>query len=81
MAVREKSTATEQAIREKLITAGVKNLKEFGYPAVTPENILTDYVYRSFFKSMLKDNRGKAGVAVDTVIDKLLAEIAEAKEP
>lgn len=74
------STKQIAAVREKLIAAGVKNLKEFGYPAVTPENILTDYIYRAFFKSMLKENRGVAGEAVDSVIDKLLAEIAEAKE-
>ena len=45
-----------QQIVNKIITNGVKNLKEFGYPAVTKENILTDEVYSMFFKNMLKDN-------------------------
>ena len=44
--------------REHLIAAGVRNLKEFGYPAVTTENIMTDQVYRRFFKAMLEGNLG-----------------------
>lgn len=43
-------------IREKVIAAGVKNLKEFGYPDVNEHNILTDEVYSQFFESMLRDN-------------------------
>lgn len=43
-------------IREKLIAAGVRNLKEFGYPDVTPENILTDFIYSRFFDSMLEEH-------------------------
>lgn len=61
-------------IRKKLIDAGVRNLKEFGYPGVTAENILPDPVYAGFFESMLLDNKGKAGSDVDKVIDQLLSE-------
>lgn len=43
-------------ILERLIAAGVKNLKEFGYPHVTAENILTDDVYRAFFVNMVRDS-------------------------
>jgi hypothetical protein len=59
-------------MKDKLITAGVKNLKEFGYPYCTKDNILTDMVYKEFFKSMLKDNIGKAGKKVDDSINDLI---------
>ena len=45
-------------VRAHLISAGVRNLKEFGYPDVTTENILTDMIYASFFRRMLEDNLG-----------------------
>lgn len=63
-------------VRQKLIAAGVKNLKAFGYPEVTADNILTDSIYKAFFASMLKDNLGKAGASVDAVIEGLLTEAA-----
>lgn len=44
--------------REKIIKAGVANLKEFGYPSVSAENILTDHIYSQFFRSMLEGNLG-----------------------
>ena len=66
---------TNEQIREHLLKAGVKNLKEFGYPEVTTETILTDEVYKEFFKSMLEDNKGN-GKQVDEVIDQLLLEVA-----
>jgi hypothetical protein len=46
-------------IKNKIIENGVKNLEEFGYKSVTTENILTDEVYKMFFKSMLMDNLGQ----------------------
>lgn len=64
-------------VRAKLIAAGVRNLKEFGYPSVTAENILTDSVFSQLFKSMLKDNLGKG---YDAEIGGLLAEIISEKE-
>lgn len=62
-------------IREHLLAAGVKNLREFGYPNCTAKNILTDAIYRTFFASMLRDNKGQSAAA-DPEIDKLLAELA-----
>jgi hypothetical protein len=59
-------------MKDKLITAGVRNLKEFGYPYCTKDNILTDEVYSVFFKSMLETNLGKAGKKVDEVIQELI---------
>jgi hypothetical protein len=60
-------------MEDKLIAAGVKNLHEYGYPECNKANILTDKIYRAFFASMLKDNKGKAGATVDKAIDSLLA--------
>lgn len=59
-------------IRDKLLAAGVRNLKEFGYPEVTKDNILTDHIYSAFFKSMLEDNMGKG---MDEHVGALLAEV------
>ena len=47
-------------MRYKIIETGVRNLKEFGYPNASKNNILTDPIYSAFFKSMLEDNLGKA---------------------
>ena len=60
-------------MEENLIAAGVKNLHAFGYPECDKANIVTDQIYKAFFASMLKDNKGKAGTAVDRAIDNLLA--------
>ena len=65
---------TNEQIKEHLLKAGVKNLKEFGYPEVTTETILTDEVYKEFFKSMLEENLGN-GKQVDEVINQLLSDV------
>jgi hypothetical protein len=62
-------------IRSKLIDAGVKNLREFGYPMVNKNNILTDDVFKRFFVSMLRDNLGQGA---DDAINGLLTELGEA---
>lgn len=59
-------------IRKHLIKAGVKNLREFGYPDCTENNILDDDIYKRFFESMLRDNLGKG---VDDEINALLIDI------
>jgi hypothetical protein len=61
-------------MEQKLIAAGVKNLKEFGYPGVDSENILTDDVFKAFFLSMLKDNKGQRA-DIDKAIDSLIMKI------
>jgi hypothetical protein len=63
-------------MREQLIAAGIRNLKEYGYPAVSAENILTDQIYGAFFKGMLEDNLGKSDTA-DEAIKALIAELAK----
>jgi len=65
---------TNTEIRVHLLKNGVKNLNEFGYPEVTTETILTDEVYKEFFKSMLSDNLGN-GKQLDEVINQLLLDI------
>lgn len=64
-------------IQQKLITAGIKNLKEFGYPKVNADNILTDIIYKGFFKSILIDNKGN-GKQIDEAIYGLLKIINKA---
>jgi hypothetical protein len=64
-------------LREKLIMAGVKNLKDYGYPSCSPENIMTDQIYKAFFASMLRDNMGKVSPSVDAEIRRMLAEMGE----
>jgi hypothetical protein len=64
----------DSEIRARLIEQGVKNLKEFGYPNCTSSNILTDGIYKEFFLSMLKDNKGHNS-QIDKVIDQLIADI------
>lgn len=73
--LKQRKKMTNEQIREHLLKAGVKNLKEFGYPEVTTDTILTDEIYKAFFKSMLEDNLGN-GKQVDEVINQLLSEVA-----
>ncbi len=70
---------SDEVIQKKLIEAGIKNLKEFGYPDVNSENILTDIVYAGFFKSMLNDNKGQSTDQVDGVINSLIDKIAQSE--
>lgn len=63
---------TKKPVRDILISAGVRNLREFGYPSVNSTNILTDMVFKPFFVSMLKDNLGKGH---DNDINALLTEL------
>jgi hypothetical protein len=65
---------TSKGIRKHLLEGGVKNLKEFGYSEVNVENIMTDVVYREFFKSMLEENIG-IRKDIDETINQLLTEI------
>ena len=63
-----------QKIVDGIVANGVKNLKEFGYPSVDKDNILTDEVYKMFFKNMLKENLGNQ---FDTEINHLIEQIGE----
>lgn len=68
---------TDNLVRNHLIKTGVKNLRQFGYPSVNKDNILTDYLFSQFFLSMLQDNKGSQYANVDREIDQLIAEINE----
>lgn len=61
-------------MKEKIIQNGVKNLKEFGYPHVNEQNILTDIIYSAFFKNMLEENKGQNSM-IDEVLDELIDQI------
>jgi len=66
----------KQEVKQKLIQAGVQNLKEFGYSDVNEENILNDSLYSSFFQAMLQDNLGVSQFdSVNDVIKELIADI------
>ena len=64
------------SIENKLIAAGVRNLRTYGYPECNESNILTDKIYSALFESMLKDNKGN-GDSIDAAIDGLLKRIAQ----
>jgi hypothetical protein len=65
---------SDSQMRDKLIANGIRNMKEFGYPHVGQDNILTDEIYREFFKTMLESSKGY-GTQTDRVIDGLLESI------
>ena len=64
--------------RDSLIAAGIRNLREFGYPNCNAENILTYTVYRMFFVRQLRNNLGQHGKVADTMINELLSDAATA---
>lgn len=68
--------ATDEQIREGLLKAGVKNLKTYGYPAVTTDNITTDLIYSAFFTTMLEETRGNSK-QIDSVVNSLIDAIKE----
>jgi hypothetical protein len=65
--------------REQLIEAGIHNLKQFGYPSVNKDNILTDMIYKEFFKKMLEDTAEEFPDQVNC--EKLLKEINGTDSP
>ena len=66
----------QNSIRDLLIAAGVRNLKEFGYPTCNAENILTVPVYAAFFTNMLEEHLGKGH---DEQVKALLKEMNKKK--
>ena len=77
---RTRSEMDRQVIRSKLIQAGIKNLKTFGYPHVNESNIFTDLIYSQMFASML-DDASNVGLSpdIDAVLEELKAEIKTEK--
>jgi hypothetical protein len=64
-------------MRDKLIAAGIRNLKEFGYPQVDALNILTDLIYSQFFKRMLEDTKEGASAELSHACESLISEISQ----
>lgn len=63
-----------EKIKQHLLQKWAENLIEFWYSNATSENILTDEIYKEFFKQMLEENKW-ADETIDTVIDELLEQI------
>jgi len=76
----KKTQLTPDQIREQLLKAGAKNLRDFGYPDVTEKNIMDSMITRAFFDSMLDENLGK-NPQIDPVILQLKEEINLRKDP
>lgn len=68
-----------QAARERVIARGVEACHEFGWPAVTKENILTDRVYSMFFRGTLVDSLRGHGTRADQVLQSIIDDIDAAQ--
>jgi hypothetical protein len=68
-------------MRSSLIQAGVKHLRDFGYPKCNSDNILTDRIYRAFFVKMLQDtvDDAEANSQVVSAAKALIGEAAAAE--
>ncbi len=71
-----KSKLSGEELKMALKEAGVKGLREFGYPTCTVENICTDMIFRQFFLSNLEEMLFAAQKAKKTTkeIEELIAE-------
>ncbi len=65
-------------MKETLIANGVRNLKEFGYPNCSTSNILTDKVYREFFRGLLEQWDDGTNRSVSQACKLLLIDIGDA---
>ena len=68
----------DSVLRDALIKSGVSSLKK-SYPGVSKDNLLTDYIYRHFFKSGLEELLEKQP-QLKPEIEALIAEIDACKE-
>jgi hypothetical protein len=70
-------------MRAALISAGVRHLKEFGYPNCTATNIVTDRVYCLFFRRMLEGTRDdpEATQPIKAAAKELLREMDNVPKP
>lgn len=75
IALQERPVLSKSDIQSRLIKQGVRNLRQFGYPNCTEQNILTDDIYKAFFANMLRENRGQVAAA-DPAIDELLEQVS-----
>lgn len=64
-------------MRNRIINAGVRQLRDFGYPSCNAANIMTDTVFKEFFKTMLEGTfadapeGGPLSVACKSLLDEL----------
>lgn len=64
--------------QQDIINGAVKNLKEYGYKNVTPQNILIDKIFSPLFKEMITESKG-VSEENDKLIDELLTKINDSK--
>lgn len=67
-------------MRSEIIKAGVNQLRE-SYPGITADNIMTDEIYREFFKACLEQTKDSCpanakGRIIRAECDKILKEMA-----
>lgn len=70
-------------MRQQIIAACVKHLREFGYPDCNADNVLTDAIYSRFAKSMIEATIAELHISspVAEACRKVLAEISEPAVP
>jgi hypothetical protein len=61
---------------QDLLNAGVKGLREFGYPDASKDNILKPGILSKFFRAQLQDMETDSP-ALQASIDRLIAKIDE----
>jgi hypothetical protein len=68
-------------MKQRLLSAGVRNLREFGYELATEETILTDELYKEFFREMLLAVQiSHPSKDVIAAVEELMNEMFPAKE-
>lgn len=67
----------DEDVRERMLRAAVKNMREFGYEHVKkPEDVMAGYPECLLFKSMLEDHANmRLGSQIERVRDRLLSEV------
>lgn len=66
--------------REQILGAVARNLREFGYPDCTADNVLTTYLFGQFAKSQLEDFM-ELNPSTSDIVQPMLDEIAALKSP
>jgi len=65
-----------ESIKCQIISAGVDNLRKFGYPTANKKSIFKTLIFKKLFMQMLHDNKGQ-GSKVDNAIDQLIAKLTK----
>lgn len=66
--------------REQLLASLSDDIRLFGYPQCTPDNVLTDRIYSMFARKMLEDIVAEFGEGTPQVVHDILAEMKPADQ-